>query len=89
MSEGASNNFELTIAVAIAAFGATSGQALASVVCPLIKVPALIRLSCVGLATHRHFPTPPPRTAPPCLKQPSLGPPGGKHAHGLCPAAKH
>lgn len=58
----AGNNFELAIAVAIATYGATSGQALAGVVGPLIEVPVLVALVYVSLHLRKRFANAPTRS---------------------------
>ncbi len=53
---GASNHFEVAIAVAVMLFGIESGAALATVVGVLIEVPVMLILVKICLRTQHWFP---------------------------------
>jgi ACR3 family arsenite transporter len=52
---GASNFFELAVAVAVSLFGLQSGAALATVVGVLVEVPVMLTLVRIALATRKSF----------------------------------
>ena len=53
---GASNFFELAVAVAVSLFGLGSGAALATVVGVLVEVPLMLTLVRIATVTRRYFP---------------------------------
>ncbi len=55
---GASNFFELAVAVAISLFGLNSGAALATVVGVLVEVPVMLSLVAIANRNRRLFPNP-------------------------------
>ena len=54
---GASNFFELAVAVAISVFGLGSGAALATVVGVLVEVPVMLQLVKIANNTRDWFPS--------------------------------
>jgi arsenite transporter len=56
---GASNFFELSVAVAISLFGLSSGAALATVVGVLTEVPVMLNLVWIAKKTRKYFPSSP------------------------------
>jgi ACR3 family arsenite transporter len=57
---GASNFFELAVAVAISVFGLESAAALATVVGVLVEVPVMLTLVAIANRTRHWFPEPEP-----------------------------
>ena len=55
---GASNFFELAVAVAITLFGPGSGAALAKVVGVLVEVPVMLSVCAICNRTRHRFPQP-------------------------------
>ena len=55
---GASNFFELAVAVAISLFGLQSGAALVTVVGVLVEVPLMLTLVKIANNTKKWFPVP-------------------------------
>jgi len=58
---GASNFFELAVAVAISLFGLESGAALATTVGVLVEVPVMLMLVRIANNTRKYFPQPVPQ----------------------------
>jgi len=54
---GASNFFELAVAVSISLFGMSSGATLATVVGVLVEVPVMLSLVKIAGASRKHFPS--------------------------------
>jgi hypothetical protein len=74
---GASNVFELAVAVAISLSGLHSGAALATVVGVLVEVPLMLSLLAIANRNRRLFPD--PIRLPGGLRRPAVvrGTPGG------------